>query len=165
MSEVRAIVIDTSVFFAAVEAAHRDHRECLDFLARAHAVQDAGLLLVREPPLFVLEFFSVSNRADEKYDKSLYPGFRLTDASRPLATTIVPFTEDDAHEIMEAIASRYLQPKRPSGRKRQPYCQGSDLMYLAVARKFRCPLVTIDDGPLLYGADGFHDVIRPGAWS
>ena len=165
---VRELVIDPCVIFAAITVAHADQHECLDFLRRAHAVEDAGRLVLHEPPIFVLEFFSVSNRSafeTRKFDRSLYPEFRLTDTTTPLRTRIEPFTEDDAHEIMNAIAARFpLQPEPTHGNKPHPYCKGGDLMYLGVARRFGCPLVTLDEGLLKYGVAGFHEIVRPAAW-
>jgi predicted nucleic acid-binding protein len=38
-------------------------------------------------------------------------------------------------------------------------------MYLGVARKFGCPLVTLDEGLLAYGSLGFHEIVHPNAWT
>jgi predicted nucleic acid-binding protein len=166
-TNVRELVIDTCVFISAITVSDPEQQECADFLQRAHGFEDRGLLLLREPPLFVLEFFAVRNRAAfdrNKFDVSLYPQFQLTATTTPLRTTIDPFTEDDAHEIMNALATRFpFQPKQGQG-KPHPYCNGGDLMYLGVAKKYGCPLVTRDSGLLGYGALGFHEIVHPRDW-
>jgi hypothetical protein len=85
-----------------------------------------------------------------------------TDKTTPLRTKIEPFTEDDAHAVMNAIAQRFVQTR---GEKPHPYCKGGDLMYLGVAMKFGCPLVTVDQDLLLYGSVGLHRILHPKDWT
>jgi hypothetical protein len=79
-----------------------------------------------------------------------------------LKTTIEPFTEDDAHEIMNALASAF--PLQEKGGKLHPLVKGADLEFLAVARKHDCPLITTDGGLLQYGRRRFARVMRPSDW-
>ena len=158
------LVIDVCVFINAISPLHPAQRECVDFLYRAHAAERDTGLHVREPPLFVLEFFAARNRTSEGngHDVSLYPEFQLTDTTTPLRTKIEPFTEEDAHQIMGALATAF--PFNVPGEKRHPLVKGADLEFLAVARKHGCPLVTTDEGLLEYGRRGFAKVVRPCEW-
>lgn len=81
----------------------------------------------------------------------LYPEWAI----RPLSTTIEPFTEDDAHELMAAHALRFSTP---------PFVKGADLVYLGLARKHGATLITCDESLLRYGTEGFALVIRPSTW-
>lgn len=152
---IHPLIIDVSVFMNAQATLPRKEPlrvECVEFLRRVHAAHASGRIILREPPLFVLETFAVINRQAAEHLWMRYPEWKLA----PLPTTIEPFTEDDAHELMAAHAACY--PTTP------PYVKGADLVYLALARKHNAALVTTDDGLLRYGSDGFASVIRPSSW-
>jgi hypothetical protein len=155
MAAPEEIVIDVNVFMTArAKAADRadEQRECVAFLRRVHDAQKNGTIVLREPPVFVLEVFAVSNRRRRDWSTLLYPEFQFD----PLATVIEPFTEDDAHVLMEAHAAAF--PLDP------PFVRGADLEFLAVARKHACALISCDEGLLRYGREGFCTVVRPRAW-
>ena len=84
--------------------------------------------------------------------------------SDPIPTTIEPFTEDDAHDLMNMHVAAF--PTSAPVVKR-----GADLEYLAVATKHRCTLVSCDTGLLNYGTTGVLGypsplcrVIEPSKW-
>lgn len=150
---VEEIVIDINVFMAALSTTDRRQAVSVEFLRRVRAAERAGEILQRQPPIFVLEFFTVRNRIRQTLDRALYPEV-VTD---PIPTVIEPFTEDDAHALQQLHVARF--PSDP------PFVnRGADLEYLAVAVKHDCTLVSWDDGLLEYGRRAFCKVIQPSKW-
>jgi len=163
MSTPTDIVIDINIFINAANPGSPFQSECVAFLRRVDALQKSTGLRVREPPLFVLEFFAVHNRTKETSDFGLYPERFYTPTTQPLKTTIEPFDENYAHEFLDAFVCAF--PVQTKGEKRHPFVKrGADLEFLAVSRKYDCQFVTTDDALLEYGRLGFAKTLLPSDW-
>lgn len=146
------LVIDIDVFIAAISTTDVRQADSVAFLRRAALAVKAGEVRQRQPPLFVLELFAVVNRRSRTSDRKLYPEI----VSDPIPTTIESFTEDDAHELQSHHKLAFPEEA--------PFTKGADLVYLAIARKHGCTLVSWDTGLLKYGERDFCKVIPPTKW-
>ena len=152
---VEQIIIDVSVFMNSMTTLPRNKAlqvEAVEFLRRVHVALKAAEVQLREPPLFILETFSATNRQRDHQSWLLYDEWR----TGPLPTLIEPFTEDDAHKVMDDHAARF--------RFEPPFVKGGDLAYLGLARKHGATLITCDAQLLRYGTERFATVIRPSTW-
>lgn len=145
------LVIDINVLFGATAKDEPHHEQALSFLLALHPIAKSKQAIVYEPPLFGLEIFATFNRQANRFDPSKYPQI----IEDPIPIEEVEFTWEDVHELQFAH-SLLIKDKNPQHVK----VKGGDLIYLGIARKYRCPLVTVDGGLLKYNGN-FCSVMRP----